>query len=382
MATKVNVVVEEQEWLKEWVVPYRIDDKWQLYHVASGELIAGEYEEIRAPTNTGIAFVMLERKWGLLGIKTTLKTEFIFPCLYRFLGDFSEGLACASENGNGLIGFINHLGKEILPFHYSGASKFQEGLASVRIDKEKFFIDKTGKRLFDRPDGCISGFYDGMASFAKEIGTFRNESIFHYGFIDNTGKEVIPCIYEDLNYFSEGLAAVKNEKKKGGLFGFVDKTGKEIIPFIYDRADPFDNGLATVKKDGFWGSIDRTGKEVLPFIFNSPYGFDEGLATVKIAGKKGFMDKTGKTVIPCQYDTAHGFSNGTAEVSKNKLYGFINKEGQEVVPCIYKHVKERTTEFALVEKVRTKEIGWIDMENNQYWGKNGKMLKKKKTTKI
>ncbi|MBO7522558.1 MAG: WG repeat-containing protein, partial [Bacteroidales bacterium] len=46
------------------------------------------------------------------------------------------------------------------------------------------------------------------------------------GFIDNTGKEVVPCQYEDAYDFSEGLAAVKN---KNDLWGFIDETGKEVV---------------------------------------------------------------------------------------------------------------------------------------------------------
>ena len=52
-----------------------------------------------------------------------------------------------------------------------------------------------------------------------------------YGYIDKTGREVIPCKYDDANVFSEGLAKVK----KSGKRGFIDKTGREVVPFIYDE---------------------------------------------------------------------------------------------------------------------------------------------------
>lgn len=58
--------------------------------------------------------------------------------------------------------------------------------------------------------------------------------------------------------FSDGLAVVK----KDGKYGFIDRTGKEVIPLIYDDAYGFYDGLAAVEKDGKMGYIDRTGKEI------------------------------------------------------------------------------------------------------------------------
>ena len=46
-----------------------------------------------------------------------------------------------------------------------------------------------------------------------------------------------------------------------GKFGFIDTTGKEIIPanLPYDEVDIFSDGLCRVKKDGLYGFIDKKG---------------------------------------------------------------------------------------------------------------------------
>ena len=56
----------------------------------------------------------------------------------------------------------------------------------------------------------------------------------------NQGNSVISLKYDDNGSFSEGLALVKLK----GKLGFIDKTGKLIIPLKYDAAFAFENDLA------------------------------------------------------------------------------------------------------------------------------------------
>ena len=71
--------------------------------------------------------------------------------------------------------------------------------------------------------------------------------------------------YEDAKIFSDDLAAVK----QNGKWGYIDKTGKTVIPFQFDKAYPFSEGLAIVGKieqrDGYhWtGELDEWGNWVM-----------------------------------------------------------------------------------------------------------------------
>ena len=49
--------------------------------------------------------------------------------------------------------------------------------------------------------------------------------------------------------YYEGLAMVRLDKK----YGFIDKTGKEVIPIKYNYADRFSEGLALVILDKKYG---------------------------------------------------------------------------------------------------------------------------------
>ncbi len=56
------------------------------------------------------------------------------------------------------------------------------------------------------------------------------------------------------------MAFVKKDQK----YGFIDETGKIVIPCQWDSACSFLEGLAKVKKDGKYGCIDKIGKLVTP----------------------------------------------------------------------------------------------------------------------
>lgn len=77
-----------------------------------------------------------------------------------------------------------------------------------------------------------------------------------YGFADKTGRIVVPCEYDSVNNFHEGLALVE----KLGQYGYIDTTGKLVIPLIYDAASDFSQGYAAVANGYDVGYIDRTGQ--------------------------------------------------------------------------------------------------------------------------
>ena len=77
------------------------------------------------------------------------------------------------------------------------------------------------------------------------------------------GNEVIPCKWEDVGFFSEGLAYAEDAF---GRIGFIDKTGKVVIPCQWEDAAPFLNGKAFVKdKEGAWHQIDKEGNFITVF---------------------------------------------------------------------------------------------------------------------
>ncbi len=109
--------------------------------------------------------------------------------------------------------------------------------------------------------------------------------------------------YDQLSLFSEGYAAVC----KNGKWGYIDKTGREVIPCQYDWANPFHEGLASVRfsYDSGYGFIDTTGREVIRHRreIAVPGDFSEGLVVVKNEGNDHFfvLDKEGRKVFQGSY---------------------------------------------------------------------------------
>jgi len=96
-----------------------------------------------------------------------------------------------------------------------------------------------------------------------------DENIGSCYYVDSKGNRISEDIYEEACQFSEGLALVSKFMEYDDdlgpewgyplYFGFINRSGKEVIPRIYTYAEAFIGGLARVILDGKRGFIDRNG---------------------------------------------------------------------------------------------------------------------------
>lgn len=180
--------------------------------------------------------------------------------------------------------------------------------------------------------------YDEVYEFSEGLALTRVDG--RWSYIDQVGKTVTDCGY-DYKYcfsFSEGLAVVCRDDGMYGKWGYIDKTGQEVIPCRYDVAQPFSEGLARVQSDWKEGFVDRTGKEVVPCQYSQAWDFSEGLAPVYLGERWGYIDQTGTVVLTCGDRISPGsFSEGLAVVEYNgDRKGYIDKTGEVVIPIVYK----------------------------------------------
>jgi len=227
---------------------------------------------------------------------------------------------------------------------------------------------KTGEFVIPCEYQEISGFGDGLFRVKKD----RE----HGCFIDKTGKVVLSTddfYNEDINVslFCEGQSIVIKYEDGGRTrkYGVIDKTGKQIVPFIYEYIEDYSEGLAMVEKDGKKGFIDKSGKLVVPCIFDDAESFSFGLSKVEKNEKWGYIDKTGKVVTGFVYNYTEGTFDseaGLALVNKDDLFGYINKSGKLVIPCSYEEAFSFSNGLACVYDNESDDYVFID--------KNGKVV--------
>lgn len=231
--------------------------------------------------------------------------------------DFSEGLVAVTKNEK--FGFINTKGKVVIPLQYDWVNNFYEGLAVVSKNGQYGAIDKTGKIVIPIEYDWLGDFNEGFAA----AGLASENEASKYGLIDKNNKEVIPFIYDGMGSFSEGLVAVQ----KDGKWGYVNKENKPVIAINldYEQVNDFSNGLAAVfsfeeNSDNMkYGYIDKTGKLVIPMNFTRLYwedsegkiDFKNGYALVNDSeGRQFCIDTKGKEAkCPAGIDSSHKYFN-------------------------------------------------------------------------
>lgn len=266
---------------------------------------------------------------------------------YEKLGTFHDGLALVRRNG--LWGYIDVEGNEVIPCIYKGTENgnygfdFSEGMAVV--------IDRNGK----------------------------------YGYINTKGEIVIKPQFQQAGNFSESVASVYMD----GKLNFIDREGNYIPElsnkFIWDfnanrNLPQFKNGVCEVhiptKKpsEGVTGDIiyinkkgnqvKQPNEEVKKSLYVRYYEGD----------KVGYKDTLGHIIVKAKYTTLGDFSCGVAVATLEYgqrghgmeewysddyvgIYGYVDLKGNETFsPQDYAKIKQA--------ELKAKKLETVDIEKN------------------
>ncbi|RYE56197.1 MAG: WG repeat-containing protein [Sphingobacteriales bacterium] len=168
------------------------------------------------------------------------------------------------------IGFINTKGRLIIRTSFPYGDEFYDGVAQVWSANTAEYIDTLGKRIAYFKEMGHQSFSEGVASVLGNDNTsyldkFGNKIEIHRRsfYIDKYGRPKITNTVDSLVYFSfhSGMAEVCIPGA-GHKSGFIDSSGRVVVPVIYDEVNNFFGEYATVYKEGKGSIINKRGEIV------------------------------------------------------------------------------------------------------------------------
>jgi hypothetical protein len=227
------------------------------------------------------------------------------------------------------FGYIDSTGKIFKEIQYRDALSFSEGLAYVMKDNERGYIDPSGKMVI-RLDSNIVGY-----AFSEGLAAVSNDK-FKVGFIDKQGNQKIDFVGDIPSNFSNGFARVADTAT--GKIGFINKYGVVVIQKIYDEAYNInENRTMAGFYDGDyvmkWAMLDEKGLKLTDFRFDHAKSFKNGAAVVMFASRWGYIDSTGQFLYSKNFDYAEGYGkDGLAWAVDGDQVGFVDKSGTMIIP--------------------------------------------------
>ena len=232
--------------------------------------------------------------------------------------------------------------------------------------------DRINGYILDKTGAIVSTFtgYDSF-TFDESTGWIKVGKDGKFGFIDQTGKVVIPLVYDNCELFSEGLAVVSAGSYPNTKCGFINESGQLVVPMDYDFAVEFSDGLAVIEKNGKWGYVDTTGQTVIPLVYDFALPFYGGVAVVgtgkdESSSKYGLIDTSGRLVLPLKYDELYNDGGEILPAVKDGMLGFIDRTDRVVVPFFtnYGFPGQQFTGYSSVSEGR---IALYDRDGKTYY---------------
>lgn len=221
------------------------------------------------PFSEGVALVSLGRPGSEDGFAEFIDREGKAVFGTRFsnennVEEFVNGLARVSvkgkEGSSGQV-LINRAGKIVVAPHPDQNIELgRDGVAVVRRDNRFRLIDGTGRTLFE-----VSGEESYLGLLGEGLASFERPGK-GMGLVDVRSGRIVAgpiAAWSGIGKFSEGLASLQLRLPgKGGEYraGYIDRSGKLVIPTKFGSAEEFRGGVALVDEgDGRSGLIDRSG---------------------------------------------------------------------------------------------------------------------------
>ena len=256
---------------------------------------------------------------------------------------------------------------DVIGIRLSDFANDQAYAAFIDLDGKMGLVDKNGQQAMDTTGTPLRFTYIGKPVDGKMRVCHVESAISQVYASSNVRSRTIFRDFQVNLQAANGYTRSTVKSKGRALWGYIDNTGKMVIPFEYESAGTFVDGRALNKKQGKWGIINQDNEPVIPFEYDS-IGLQKGnyivikktnpanslhfdyqgrrfknqeqavlanegktIFRAKKEEKYGFVDVNGKVLIPYDFDEAYNFSDGVATVRKGRNWYFIDESGAESV---------------------------------------------------
>lgn len=322
-------------------------------------------------------------------LKPDGKIVFSLPLPYGDTSAFSEGMAAFVREG--LVGFINYQGREVLSPRFVRIPADPEGWAAPRFLGGRAVVGLPARHGWIKADGTLVEGDFPPEGFSQERGFRPIEGGF--ALIDVDGNRVGTDLFEKARGFSEGLSFVILVGKpswvdlagqivatwaegtevgplvggyavftRGGWAGLVDKKGKEVVAAdrylelvpLHSGSEPSRVWRFRDKASGPWGLINERGTVLAKPQWDHVGPISEGLAIAVVGSRTGFLSPKGWLATPLTDYRLGPMKEGLAPVEKDGLSGFADARGKVVLDGRWRAVGSFASGLAPVQT----DLGW------------------------
>lgn len=229
------------------------DDRYGLINIKQEEIIPFRYKYIDYLNDNFIIAVNDVGKYGVVNIHNEVVLSFDYDEIYN-ISEYCGYLRISKDNKFGLID--STAVEIVVPLEYESIEYSRNETAVAVKEGRSGVIDITNKIVVPFIYDYIMHYDDGFAVGKDDL----------TGFANREGELVLPTEYYNILEVKDGfITAVINDENGEHKYVVFDLKGEEIIPPIYDYIDYYaDDKYMTANKGWYACLVDKTsGKEMM-----------------------------------------------------------------------------------------------------------------------
>lgn len=301
----------------EQLVKISLKDKIGLFDIKQQKVILPVvYDYISTYDDSTVLMVT---KNGLSGIYD-FNGKILAQVKYRDVVPFDSLYTLLQPKDTGKAEILNKRTHVLYKLPFDTAFVAYEGRLMLVWQQGKSFLYDIDKKQRVEGDYSKGGYPEYMGYFSNHRAiVVKNQK---FGYIDGKGNYVVQPKYDYISSFHKGVAAVYeclDTAARIYRYGYIDSTGKEIVPVIYDVPQEL---VQKYSEEAFFGDDDS---EILTLMKNN--------------GKKGIAGLNGRIIVPVNFDRISPEKHGRGYlVTQDEKFGLLDVNGREIVKPVYDRI--------------------------------------------